>query len=658
MSNVNITSKGIQKILKKYNAEQAIAEYIWNGFDAKADTVFMNYRCDPLGTLEFLEISDNGYGINFDNLKAKFEPFYESEKAIEISAPVHTSAMHGKNGVGRLTFFTFAYSAEWTTTFQTQEGLKSGKIQMSAGRLNNYEPVALTVPMGVHTGTAVTFRDVQLSSNQVQEEILPYLTAEFCWFLELNRSKNFRIIVNGEVLDYEPNITYREELEIPDEKSGTLFRITFVQWNKTLHRELSKYYFLNSEHNEMYKDFTTLNKKADDFFHSVYIQSSFFDDFNFISSENDQQDQLFGKTKSSPEYKLLIKELNKYILGRRKPYLKTFGERMVDRFEQDGILPQYANEWEQKYKKPQLEQALISLYEAEPKLFTNLNTDQKKVFVRFLDLLMESSERDQIFTIMDGIIDLEQNEREELARLFRTTRLNRIVATIKLIEDRYQAYHQLKELVLQPIFKANEVEQLQKAMGRLYWILGEQYHLLSAMEPRFEEVLRKHSYLLTEQDSITETDQAGIWVCRQHVMGNRIDHVMVELKHPALALGKTQFLQVDQYLDMIIKQPEFNADNIYWEFYLIGHQFDPSGFIERQIATHQNQGAASLALSLNDGRVKVYVKTWTEIFADFEMKHRHLYEKLKQERDQLVSDRDAALSAISAKGEKAPLLEV
>lgn len=275
----------------------------------------MDYTVDALGTLEFLEISDNGYGINFDNLRTKFEPFYESEKAIEISAPVHTSAMHGKNGVGRLTFFTFAFSAQWITTFQTAEGLKSGKIQMNAERLNNYEPVALTVAMSNHSGTTVTFKDVQLSSNQMDEEILPYLMAEFCWFLELNRSKNFRIIINGEVLDYTPNVSSRDELEFYEDKSGTVFRITFVQWKKALHRELSKYYFLNSTDNEVYKDFTTLNKKADDFFHSVYIQSDFFDDFNFKSSESDQQDQLFGKTKSSAEYKFLIKEISKYVFG-------------------------------------------------------------------------------------------------------------------------------------------------------------------------------------------------------------------------------------------------------------------------------------------------------------------------------------------------------
>jgi hypothetical protein len=115
-NHVNITSTGIKKVLRLYNEKQALAEYIWNGFDAKADTIRIDYTYNELGTLESLKVSDNGYGINFAYLKDKFNPFYESEKAMEQRIHLHKSTMHGKNGVGRLTFFTFAHHAEWNTT--------------------------------------------------------------------------------------------------------------------------------------------------------------------------------------------------------------------------------------------------------------------------------------------------------------------------------------------------------------------------------------------------------------------------------------------------------------------------------------------------------------------------------------------------------------
>lgn len=40
---VEITSTGIRKILNKYTPERAISEYIWNGFDAKATVIKIDF---------------------------------------------------------------------------------------------------------------------------------------------------------------------------------------------------------------------------------------------------------------------------------------------------------------------------------------------------------------------------------------------------------------------------------------------------------------------------------------------------------------------------------------------------------------------------------------------------------------------------------------
>jgi len=652
-TNVNITSGGIRKLLAKYTAEQAVAEYIWNGFDAGATIVELNFDGSQLGKLDFLQVQDNGYGIDFSQLEKKFFPFYESEKAIEISAPVHTSLMHGKNGVGRLTFFTFAHLAEWETTYKGSQGMESGKIFIDQATLKSYQPEKLVNAVSETTGTRVTFKNVQLSLTDVVVTVLPFLVSEFCWFLELNQARSYQILINGEPLDYSTNIADRDDnIEILYEKNNTVFSGKFIQWKYPLHKELSKYYFLNSNGIEVYKDFTTLNKKGDEFFHSVYVQSSFFDNFNAGVEVPDNQSLLFGKAKSSPEYKFLIRKINEYVRAKRKPYLRTFAARLVEKYEQDGILPHYATEWEEKYRKPQLEETLIGLYEAQPKLFTNLNIDQKKTFVRFLDLILDSNERQNLFPILDEIIELEPEEREDLAKLFQTTKLNRIIDTIKLIEDRYKTFYQLRDLVFEPSLKANEVDHLQKVIESHYWFFGEQYHLVTAAEPKFEEALRRYTYLLTDKDSTTEIEhqhklkEMDIFACRQNVLADRIENIVVELKHPTVALGNEQYTQVDQYLQVILKQPEFNAANMYWEFYLIGNKFNTSGFIERQISTNKNHGQAGLVLSIDDGRVKVFVKKWSEVFADFEIRHKHLDAKLKLEREFLANEMQTAAEVV------------
>lgn len=654
-NNVEITSNGIQKVLKNYNPRLAVAEYIWNGFDAKANTIHINYTSNDLGNLEAFSITDNGYGINLNNLESKFNPFYESEKAIEISSPKHTSIMHGKNGIGRLTFFTFAYNAKWTTTYEEKDKLVSGSIQINIDSLNNFQPIIFDTPVQNETGTIVSFFNTTITKQDLESSIIPFLICEFCWFIELNKTKNYSIVINGEALDFTQNILdFQDDLEFIYEPSNTSFRIKYIQWREALHKEFSKYYFLNNNEVEVYKDYTTLNKKGDEFYHSVYISSAFFNDFDFKSNEEEIQSNIFGKAKSSPEYKFLIKEVNKLLRIKRKPFLRIYASRLVEKYEQDGLMPVYENEWEEIYKKPQLEETIISLYEAQPKLFASLNVDQKKTFVRLLDLLLDSNERENLLKIIDQVVELDSEEREDLANLFKTTKLNSIIETIKLIEDRYKTFYLLKDLVLKLDLHANEVDHLQKLIESHYWIFGEQYHLITAAEPKFEEALRRFLYYLTEKDTSTEIDhphklkEMDIFACRQNIQVNRIENIVVELKHPLISLGQEQYTQVHKYLQVITSQAEFNASNMFWEFYLVGRKFDTSGFIQDLIETNKNHGIPHLILFKDYGRVKVYAKKWSEIFADFEIKHNFLNNKLKLEREQLTNELKNAKEVVEA----------
>ncbi|OXA74852.1 Histidine kinase-, DNA gyrase B-, and HSP90-like ATPase [Flavobacterium aquidurense] len=656
--NVNVTSNGIKKILNNYEKPNSIAEYIWNGFDAKANTVSINYTVNDFGSLEFLEIIDNGYGINHSKLNSKFKPFYESEKAIKVSAPKHTSTMHGKNGVGRLTFFTFAHSAKWLTSFNDGKKNETNSIIINSNELTDFKVESVGNESDI-TGTIVTFTNIQISENEMDKVIIPFLIREFCWFLELNKHKNFKITINDIPLNYESNVAERDEkisITYSDSKSNnkTVFKIKFIQWRESLHQEYSKYYFLNDKENEVYKDHTTLNKKGDEFFHSVYIQSDYFKDFDFNSSENESQVKLFGKAKSSPEYRYLIKEINQILREKRKPFLRQFADKLIEQYEDTGILPNYKTEWEEKYKKEDLIETLKSLYEIQPKLFTSLSINQKKTFVRFLDLLLDSNEREDLFKVLDEILDLSTKEREDLAKIFRTTKLNRVIETLKLIEDRYKTYYKLRDLVFNPDLKADEVHHLQKLIESHYWIFGEQYHLVTAAEPKFEEALRRYTYLLTEKDTSVEIDhqhklkEMDIFACRQNTLVDRIENIVIELKHPSISLGEEQYSQLHKYLQVISTQPEFNGSNVHWEFYLIGRKFSTSKYIEDLIDTNKNHGIPSLILSKDNGRIKVYAKKWSEVFADFEIKHSFLDSKLKLEREQLFNDLSTANEVIEA----------
>jgi len=640
-----LTSNGIQNILKSYNEKQAIAEYIWNGFDANADTIRIDFKSNELGLLENLEISDNGYGINFNSFSTTFNSFLKPVTLDQNIVSEQTSIIHGLMGVGRLTFFTFANSATWRTTYKSEKGYQYGSIDINSNGLNEYNHNFSAVPTKVGiTGTVVSFMNLRIFAEDLERLIIPFLIKEFCWFIELK--KNCAIVVNGKPLNFSSNVNNLEQFELVYERTGIVFKIKYVQWKETLHKEHRRYYFLAGSE-EIHRGNNPVLDNNDDYSYSIYINSDFFRDVDFENLE-------YTGHAVYPEYIFLMKELTEYIKIKRKPILKEYANTLIDDYEHDGIFPNYKTEWESRFKKNELTEVIKALYKVEPKLFSSLNINQKRTFVRLLDLLLNSSEREHVFAILDEVVDLESDERRELASLFEFTRLSRVTNTIKLLQYRFEIYYKLKDLVFNADLRANEVNHLQKMIEDHYWIFGEQYHLLTAAEPKFEEALRRYIYLLTEKDEVRNIEhphrlkEMDIFACRQNILVDRIENIVVELKHPSISLGMNQYQQVYNYLELIVKQPEFNAPNMFWEFYLIGNKFDTSNFIKNQIITNKSNGLQSLVLILDDGRIKFFVKTWSEVFAEFEMKHKHLDAQLKLEREKLFNHHETADSTVDS----------
>jgi hypothetical protein len=656
MANIEITGKGIQKVLSRFDYKQAIAEYIWNGFDAKANTVQLNYEANNLGFVAKMEIIDNGYGINRAQLAEKFSPFFDSQKAIEIESPKNTSAVHGKNGVGRLTFFKFATEAIWNTVYEEKKKKYEYFINIKFDSINKYD----SPDSGVHevkkkaTGTSVTFYNMlpDITDGKLQEELMDFLCLEFGWYLELNKDNGYALLINGAPLDYSSIIGDTHHFMLNHQDSNNEFEVKYVRWNMKINKEFSKYYYIGADNIERYKEFTSLNNKGDHFYHSVYIRSNYFDQFKFKGTNTDPQLAFIGSTRIDPVFRFLHKKLSAFLLDKRKPYLKQYTDILISQYEQDDIFPVFSdNPWD-VIRKIELENLVRGLYEVQPKLFLNLNTEQKKTFVRLLNLMLDSLERDKLFDILDGVVELSNQERKQMASIIKITRLARVNHTIRLIEDRYKTIDTLRDLIIRKELKANERDHLQKLVEAHYWIFGEQYHLVTAAEPKFEEALRRHSHLLrgdvpvlpiNHEDKYREMD---IFLCRQDILTHEIRNIVVELKHPALKLGENELAQVKKYMNVIMNEPQFNGNNMTWEFYLIGTDFNSRGEIEAALDNAKPHGEKSLAFKT--GQYKIFVKKWSEVINDFEMKHKFLNDKLQLERKTLNEAQDTAAEAVRA----------
>ena len=307
---VEITPRGIRKVLNKYTPQRAIAEYIWNGYDAHAQKVRVNTICEnTFDSIIKIIVRDDGDGIIHEQLPVVFKKFYESHKSVKGN--VDSRFSRGKNGYGRFTFFKFANLATWHTIYKKEDGFYKYTIDINAQTLTDYNAATPEKVGGAATGTEVIFEDIitdDLSANWVDEKLVPYLKAEFAWYFKVH--PECKLYINDELLDCSSVIADSEMFDLPiqlEETDVELFHVYYFQWNVKPHEEYSRLYFMSANGDLKYQKTTLYNKKGDYFWHSVLIKSTFFNSLADI--EDDEERNLFS---SLPE-KRIFRALKEYL---------------------------------------------------------------------------------------------------------------------------------------------------------------------------------------------------------------------------------------------------------------------------------------------------------------------------------------------------------
>lgn len=648
---IELGSKGIKRVLKKYKPEEAIAEYVWNGYDATANNVSINILQNSIYGVEELSISDNGYGIPFSQLNTKFKPFFESNKIIIRNSESNSSSYHGKNGVGRLTFFTFAGKAVWETVYEEEDKKYKYSIQIERDGLNDYiatEPIE--VDKNTELRTKVRFFQI---NEDLQISIMKrFLNIEFCWFLELMKNNKFKLLIDDEPIDYSEIL---EDRDVRKYKYNNIeFEVVFCRWSQKLNGEYSKYYYLDGSNKEKFKENTTLNNKGDNFYHSVYVTSTLFDDFDFSAVTGQMRLKIAGSSREDEAFKYIKWEIDNLIREKRTPFIKKYAKRFLKTVEEKEAYPDFdESNPVDNFKKECLDELISTVYYVEPKILSGLNKPQLKTIIRMFALIMESGERDSFVKIIDSVVNMSKDERAELAEALEYTTMSNISRTIIMLKDRAQAVADLKELVFNKELGAGEINAIQPFIEKHYWLFGEQYHLVTAEEPDFEEALRRYIYILDgdtytkEEINIDDPDrrkQMDIFAVRQMKNGDIKSSIIVELKHPKIILGYKELEQVKRYKDVILKEARFNAPNIEWKFYLVGNKYNNQ--IENEIRNLKYNGEKSLVYSVDN--FKIYVKTWSELFTEFEINYDFLFDKLQIEQKKIIENKGKTKEEILA----------
>jgi hypothetical protein len=403
-----ITTKSIEQSGLPNDYKKAIAEYIWNGFDARATEVRLNFDGNELGRISAFSISDNGTGIPLESIDETFGNFLDSNKRDPFNKD---SYQRGRKGKGRYAFSTFANSCSWETTFKgPDDKILQYNIVINKGDLQNYTIADTKIIRTSTTGTVVNFYDFfDLSTKSLSiKDFEDYLSGEFGWFLFLNRDRECKILINGSELAYDEIIGDSAEIihEIGDDK----FKIVFIRWNLKI-GDKYYFYFLSQNQKESAKKHTSFNNKAIEFHHSVYIESTFFDDFQ-ETADDDPVLGFSGKNQSDPSFRSLVKALTTHVADKEKDFVRDVqADRLINEFTAKGIFP------DSKIKAAGLESVVKEIYCAEPRIFQSSNNQQIKTIIGFLNLLLATDQGPNLLEVIESVVDLTDEERDNLGRV-------------------------------------------------------------------------------------------------------------------------------------------------------------------------------------------------------------------------------------------------
>jgi hypothetical protein len=127
-----------QKIATTRDPVRALAEFVWNALDADATHVGVTLDRNALGGLDSITIRDDGTGISRERALADFENLGASWKRTRQRTRL-SRVLHGKEGQGRLRFFSVAQCARWRSISQEGSDLKKINIEIISGALHKSE---------------------------------------------------------------------------------------------------------------------------------------------------------------------------------------------------------------------------------------------------------------------------------------------------------------------------------------------------------------------------------------------------------------------------------------------------------------------------------------------------------------------------------------
>ena len=285
--------------------------------------------------------------------------------------------------------------------------------------------------------------------------------------------------------------------------------------------------------------------------------------------------------------------------------------------------------------------------------FSTSDEKSKRFQFRLLRQAVEHAPAD-LARILNEVLDLPTDKRQELAELLDRTTLAAIISASRLVADRLEFLRGLETLVFEKDLKdrVRERTQLHRIVAENSWMFGEQYHL-SVDDQSLTEVLKKH---IEAKGREVEIDMpvkradgsrgiVDLMFSRNIQLAGAEDreHLVVELKRPNVKIDAEVAAQIESYAFAVADDERFRSVPAKWIFWAVSNDMDR--VVARKVS--QKDRAHGIIFQDEEQRITIWVKTWSQVINDCKARLRFFEEKLNY-----TPDRDSSLEHLNSTYQK------
>lgn len=614
---------------------QAVAELIWNAVDADATRIDLEIESDDIA-MRSVTIRDNGHGIPRSEAEVVFGRLGGSWKAHGSRSKTKGRILHGKEGKGRFKALALGRVADWTVRYREGGKLFGYKITVLRDDLVDVrvtEPKEVDLALG--TGVEVQVTELDRTYRSLDPQFAVQSLSEI-FALYLTDYADVEVFLEGERLDPSKLIASRKRFElssIVDEGREYRAEVEVIQWNSISERWM---FLCGPEGFPFHR--VTPRFHTPGFHFSAYLKSAFIDAL--------QEQGVLDLAEMSAPLQIAYDQASDLIKAYFRAKEVEAAQSEIEQWKTEEIYP-YRSEPATTVEKVE-RQVFDILALNVNKHLPEFSEQSKRTKAFQLRMLRQAIERgpDELQHILTEVLELPERTQKELSKLLEEADLANVISASKLVADRLKFVHGLEAVLFDPDSKKllKERSQLHRMIAENNtWIFGEEFNL-TVDDQSLSEVLRKHRKLIGDDTMIDQPvkridGKVGIvdLMLSRSVPQNHADereHLVVELKRPAVRVGADEITQVKKYAFTVADDERFRHLKTRWSFWVLSNDLDAFARVE----TRQKGKARGQVFQSEDGSIEVWVKTWAEVLAECKS-------RLKFVQDQLQAnvDKESAL---------------